>query len=394
MMESRSVLCHAERMKRTSRLTAHREALARALLIMLSFFLILRVDARDELDALMPVRGFCISAPGPRSLDAFVTFVEKELAPRHVNTLILRVDYRYQFKSHPEMADSGALSAEDVKKLVAVCRTNKIRLIPHINLLGHQSWATTTGKLLKLHPEFDETPEVKMPEQYKWPNPDGLYCKSYCPLHPKVHDAVFPLIDELCEAFEADAFHAGMDEVFYIGNEKCPRCAGRDKGALFAGEVTTIHDHLAKNGRQLWIWGDRLLDGKKTGLGEWEASYSDTWRAIRLIPKDVTICDWHYERAVQTPIYFATNGLKVVTCGYQSPKVSAAQARDMIKWRKSATAELKERYSGVMQTAWSDAGRFLSTDYAGKATGKSATNNAWTSLQAMFDEIPVRHDNP
>jgi hypothetical protein len=24
--------------------------------------------------------------------------------------------------------------------------------------------------------------------------------------------------------------------------------------------------------RQLWLWGDRLLDGKLTGLGEWEAS--------------------------------------------------------------------------------------------------------------------------
>jgi hypothetical protein len=285
------------------------------------------------------------------------------------------------------MADNGALSMEDVKKLVAVCRKNRIRLIPHINLLGHQSWATTTGRLLKQHPEFDETPEVKMPEQSTWPNPDGLYCKSYCPLHPEVHNVVFPLIDELCDAFEADAFHAGMDEVFYIGNEKCPRCAGKDKGALFAGEVTVLHNHLAQKGRRLWIWGDRLLDGKRTGLGEWEASYSDTWRAINLIPKDVTICDWHYERAAQTPIYFATNGFTVVTCGYRSPKVSTAQVKDMIRWRKSAPADMKERYAGVMQTVWSDAGRFLSTDYAGNATGKNATNNAWTSFQAMFDEI-------
>jgi hypothetical protein len=129
------------------------------------------------------------------------------------------------------------------------------------------------------------------------------------------------------------------------------------------------------------------LDGKTTGLGEWEASYSDTWRAIGLIPKDVTICDWHYERAEQTAVYFATNGLKVVTCGYRVPKVSAAQVRDMIGFRKSATKDAKDRYLGVMQTVWSDAGRFLSTDYAGKATGKNATNNAWTSFQAMCDEI-------
>jgi hypothetical protein len=198
---------------------------------------------------------------------------------------------------------------------------------------------------------------------------------------------VFPLIDELCDAFEADSFHAGMDEVFYIGDEKCPRCAGHSKGELFAGEVRAIHDHLVAKGRRLWIWGDRLLDGRTTGLGEWEASYSDTWRAIDLIPKDVTICDWHYERADQTPVYFAMKGLKVVTCGYRSPKVSVAQAKDMVRFRQSATPQMKERYQGVVQTVWSDAGRFLTTDYQGKATGKNATNNAWLSLQAMFDEI-------
>src|SRR5690606_40003133 len=98
-----------------------------------------------------------------------------------------------------------------------------------INLLGHQSWAGSLGNLLKVYPQFDETPHVRMPEEYKWPNPDGLYCKSYCPLHPEVHAVVFALMDEICEVFETDAFHAGMDEVFYIGDDKCPRCGGRDK---------------------------------------------------------------------------------------------------------------------------------------------------------------------
>jgi len=55
-----------------------------------------------------------------------------------------------------------------------------------------------------------------MPEEYKWPNDDELYCKSYCPLHPEVHDVVFDVVGELTDVFEASAFHAGMDEVFYI----------------------------------------------------------------------------------------------------------------------------------------------------------------------------------
>jgi hypothetical protein len=41
----------------------------------------------------LPLRGFCISAPRLDELNAFIKFIDEELAPRHVNTLILRVDY-------------------------------------------------------------------------------------------------------------------------------------------------------------------------------------------------------------------------------------------------------------------------------------------------------------
>jgi hypothetical protein len=170
----------------------------------------------EKLDTILPVRGFCISAPQPGVLSEFVKFIDEELASRKVNTLILRVDYNFQYESHPELRDSAALSKQDVKKLVAVCRKNNIRIIPQVNLLGHQSWAGKIGNLLRAYPEFDETPLVKMPEKYVWPNADGLYCKSYCPLHPDVHNVVFAIVDEICDVFEADAFHAGMDEVFYI----------------------------------------------------------------------------------------------------------------------------------------------------------------------------------
>jgi hypothetical protein len=297
-----------------------------------------------------------------------VEFVRGELAPRSVNTVILRVDYGYEYASHPAVRSGGALSLNHVKQLAAACRELGIRLIPQINLLGHQSWATRVGKLLEVHPEFDETPWVKMPDTYAWPNPDRLYCKSYCPLHPQVHDVVFALVNELCDAFEADAFHAGMDEVFYLGENRCPRCAGQDKSVLFAGEVKRIRDHLAKRSRALWIWGDRLLDGKLTGLGEWEASLNDTHRAIDQIPKDVVICDWHYERAEPTAVYFAMKGFSVVSCPWKNPGTARRQVEDMFRFRESASPELSRRFLGVVQTVWSGTGSFLD-EWGGAQTG-------------------------
>jgi len=342
-------------------------------------------------DSLLPVRGFCIAAPQSADVDRFIRFIGEELVPRKVNTLILRVDYRYQYESHPELREEGALTKAEMRKIVTACKKSGIALIPQINLLGHQSWASTPNKLLSVYPEFDETPWVKMPEKYEWPNADNLYCKSYCPLHPRVHEVIFALVDELCDVCEAGAFHAGMDEVFYIGESRCPRCAGYDKAELFAGEVRLIRDHLALKGRTLWIWGDRLIDGKTTGLGEWEASFNSTHRAVDLIPKDVVICDWHYEQAVPTAVYFAMKGFRVVSCPWRRPEVAVQQVNDMIRFRKNSPPEMSGRFQGVVQTVWADAGAFMDDFYGiRKNEEEDAGGNQTPSacFRALFSAIP------
>jgi len=343
--------------------------------------------AQQSLDSLLPVRGLCIAAPSVKDVDRFVKFINEELATRKVNTLILRVDYNYQYTSHSELADSGALSKNDIEKIVAVCKKDHINLIPQINLLGHQSWASTTEKLLTVYPQFDETPNVKMPANYVWPNADNLYCKSYCPLHPDVHKIVFDVVDEICDAFQSNAFHAGMDEVFYLGEAQCSRCGGKDKAQLFADEVRLIDEHLAQKNRRLWIWGDRLIDGKTTGLGEWEASYNNTYRAIDMIPKDVVICDWHYNRADKTPVYFAMKGLNVITCPWDKPALALIQTDDMLNFKRTASAEMQPHFYGMMQTVWSGAGNFMDGFYADKKDEHGGNNTPWNCFKTMFTKI-------
>ncbi len=344
----------------------------------------------QEAGRVFQVKGFSCTSPRHNEVDRFVKFIGDELAPRGVNTLVLFVcdkDYNYQFESYPQLADPAALTKADVKKMVAVCRKNNIRLIPQINLLGHQSWKNIPNKLLEQFPQFDETSRIKMPEKYVWPNSDELYCKSYCPLHPDLHKVIFALIDEICDVFESDAFHAGMDEVFYLGDEKCPRCSGVDKAVLFAEEVTRIKNHLDLKNRELWIWGDRLIDGKSTGIGSWEASYNYTYRAIDLIPKDVVICDWHYERPDQTPVYFAMKGFRVITCTGRKPQTSVVQAEDMARFVKYATDEMKPRYLGVMQTVWSHTDEFIDSFYGKQSLEAGGRSNQADGFKAMYKRI-------
>jgi len=355
--------------------------------ILLALVVLLTADvaiAGTDLDSLLAVRGLSIAAPTPDRVDEFVKFIGEELVPRNVNTLVLRVDYDYEFESHPELRDEDALSRADAKRIVAACREGGIRIIPQVNLLGHQSNRTELNPLLERYPEFDETPHIEMPEEFVWPNPDGLYCKSYCPLHPEVHDVVFAVVDELMDVFEADAFHAGMDEVFYIGDDRCPRCAGHDNAELFAGEVTKIRNHLALSGRELWIWGDRLIDGQATGMGMWEASMNRTYRAVDLIPKDVVINDWHYERADPSAAYFAMKGFRVVTCPYRQPDIGLKQLEMMLMFRDASTPEMRDRYAGMLQTIWSSAGDFMDQFYGRVESEHRRGGDPAESFRSLF----------
>lgn len=379
---AKTTMCSSEYINLTLRPMTSKHLSAFLISVMVSTAAICQPDAGPY-----PIRGFCIEAPRPDQVTPFIKFIQEELRPRAINTLILRVDYNFSYVKHPELRDSVALSKADVTRLASACKQAGIQVIPQVNLLGHQSWASRTHNLLRAYPQFDETPHVKMPAEYKWPNADGLYCKSYCPLHPDVHAIVFSLIDEVCDAFGANAFHAGMDEVFYIGDDKCPRCSGKSKAMLFANEVTTIRDHLAARGRKLWIWGDRLLDGNTTGLGMWEASTNDTHTSIDMIPKDVMICDWHYERADKTAVYFALKGFQVVTCPWRNPSVATQQSADMIAFRSSATSVVKDRYQGIVQTVWSGVPAFLDGYYARKTDPGADGNTPWDCFRAVFPVI-------
>ena len=335
--------------------------------------------SQNAAPAPVPVRGLHLMAPTPEEMPLALRFIREAPPKEGVNVLVLEFDYHYQFTKRPEVAEPDSLSRDDVRQLVAACRQAGVRLIPQINCLGHQSWAKTTFGLLRSHPEFDETPG-------KYPDNEGIYCRSYCPLHPGVHQVLFDLIDELADACEADAFHVGMDEVFLIGENDCPRCKGKDKAALFAQEVRTLHDHLAATHRTMWMWGDRFLDGQTTGLGQWEASMNHTYAAVQVVPRNIVICDWHYDQAVPTPEFFAVGGFPVLACPWRKPDVALAQLRAIRAVRAHATDAIATRMQGVLATTWCSLGQFVNA-YFGQTPADLSAAEAVNTFRALFREI-------
>lgn len=253
------------------------------------------------------------------ALDGLVQNLEK-LAKQGINVIVLEVDYNFAFKSHPELRrGKDPITRNGARRFAALCKKLGIRLIPQFQSLGHQSWKAETFPLLTVYPKFDLTPGA-------FPNNEGIYCREWDPLNPEVWRVVFKLMDEIIDAFDADAFHVGMDEVFLLGSEHSPSTKGKDPGVLFADAVKKIHAHLVGKRRvEMLMWGDRLIDGKKYDLGEWEASTNGTATAIDLIPKDIIVCPWHYELRDSYPSIpmFMEKGFRVLPAGWN--KVDATK---------------------------------------------------------------------
>jgi hypothetical protein len=276
------------------------------------------------------------------------------LAGLGVNLIIAEIDYNYEYVSHPELRSEDPVSRETVKEMVALCRRYKIRLVPEFQSLGHQSWAAKTYPLLVKYPQFDESPG-------KYPGNKGLddsgnefYCRSWCPLHPDLNPIIFALYDELIDAFEADALHVGMDEVFVIGDDACPRCRNKSPARLFAKAVNDAYDHIVRTrGKEMMMWGDRFLDGAETGYGMWEASKNATYPAVDLVPKDIIICDWHYERKYEgmrkygfpSIGYFLEKGFRVLPTSFRDTKAE----RSLID---ASLAFPSDRMLGHLCTIW------------------------------------------
>jgi hypothetical protein len=167
-------------------------------------------------------------------------------------------------------------------------------------------------------------------------------------MNPEVTRIVFQLMDEIIDAFRADAIHVGMDEVFLLGSEQSPSTKGKDPATLFARAVNDLHQHLVKERKlEMLMWGDRLLDAKKLELSEWDGSMNGTAPAIDLIPKDIIVCPWHYDRKDAYPSIpmLLEKGFRVLPSGWKDSEASNA----LIEYGRKQS---HKRMLGHMFTTW------------------------------------------
>jgi hypothetical protein len=267
-----------------------------------------------------------------------------QLAEMGINCLILEVNYGFKFQSHPELRQGERpITPAGAKRFLAACRGNGIELVPQFMCLGHQSWRGNTFPLLTKYPELDLTPGA-------FPINQGIYCREWDPMNPKTNEIVFALIDELAVAFEAKAFHVGMDEVFLLSSEHAPSTKDLDPADVFAKVVNDLHGHIVKKrGLTMLMWADRLIDGNQFDMGEWEASKVGTAPAVDRIPKDIILCPWHYElrKKYESLPMFIEKGFRVLPASWKNTDATLALIRD------ARANERDGRVVGHIFTTWS-----------------------------------------
>lgn len=330
-------------------------------------------------------KGIVLTAPLTSELDYVVRLIDEYLAPRGFNLLVLQVRYRYQFKTHPEVWGYDPLSLSDVKKLLDVCKKHGIKLVPKMNLFGHQSGLPNTPTdgilhghnveaqdirdgLLRAYPEFDE--QRDMDEIY--------YARSICPSNNAAKIVVCELIDELMDAFESDTIHIGCDEAFNLGT--CPKCKNHTRGELFSSWVNGINEHVKAKGGSVLMWGDRLLPQNGTPYHGWEACDGvDTYKAIDTVSRDIIVCDWHYDKYDAYPSIdiFEKAGFKIMVSPWRNKEALEA-------FMSYAKAHDTGHIQGVLMTTWCGAGDLAKCLLDGQKGAWQHTDEIAATLSEIF----------
>ncbi len=217
--------------------------------------------------------------------------IEKIFARYKINHIIAQAENGIAYKSCPEVAVRPMAKPEEIKELVKFAKSHFMKVTPLFQTLGHCEW------IFRYDKHFDLCEDTTLPY-------------AYCPENPDTYKFLFPVLDETIDIFDNPEYvHIGHDEVDMLGHfpvhEECKKLG---KAELVYRDTLTLYNYLKKKNIKTMMWGDILL----------KPYFADH---IDKLPKDIVICDWHYDPATTQPSvdYFQDRGFQVLGSGWYDP---------------------------------------------------------------------------
>lgn len=200
--------------------------------------------------AVISIRGVHVDLKGylpkfPVLMDDF-----RRLSGYKINTVLLELEDKYQYRCAPDVGVPGAYSFEQLRELSRHAAALGINIIPKIQCLAHVDY------LLK-QPRYRHLREAEHPYQY-------------CPRNDEVFALWKSMSQELMEALaeHSDYFHIGADEADKLG--KCSKCSPFTKADSYIFHVSRCLDFIIERGRTPIMWDDMFRD-PYCDLGKGEA---------------------------------------------------------------------------------------------------------------------------
>ncbi len=271
-----------------------------------------------------PFRGVHLHADKD-TLPWVTQLIEKVFSRLKITHLVLECQYA-RWDSHPELAPSWAMSKDDMRKLKQVADAYFIKIIPLIQSLGHADWMFARGQNLDL------AEDKRVPY-------------ACCPSEPKVYILLFDVYKEAIEIFQPEYLHVGLDEIGSRGRfGECPRCFGKPIPDLFLNHVLRLYNFLKDNDVKMMMWGDMLLMRGEARDAAHGGPPMNTASVRITLPKDIVICDWHYEPAYNYPSVrvFRNLGFPVIGATWHNPY-------NIYSFSQSAQ---RTGAMGMLQTTW------------------------------------------
>ena len=182
--------------------------------------------------------------------------------------VVIEIDNKLIFPSHPDFAAKDALTADEWNEIVKFGKKQGLIVYPLLQTLGHME------HVLKSDGKYDYLAE----------NPGKTY--MFCPSKKSTVNFIKDLIKDLIDVFDKpEIIHLGGDEVYGHmegkGIKKCPICIHKDSGELLNNYLLNLAEFCIEQGVRPEFWADEILTFPEH---------------IDKFPKSTRFVDWYYRR--------------------------------------------------------------------------------------------------
>ncbi len=185
----------------------------------------------------------------------------REISRYKMNVYMPYLEDMIKFPQYPTIGlNRGALSPEEITKLVDYAKKYYVEIIPIFQTLGHYENILSQQEFLK-YAEFPGSASLNVSNDSTYVFLDSM-------------------LKEVFKLFPSKYFHMGADESFDVGLGASKYLVDKYGIAkVHADHYRKIYDICKKYGKKVMMYGDIILKHPEI---------------LSMLPKDITIVDWHY----------------------------------------------------------------------------------------------------